>query len=80
MIQHESTPVTQNNYLPEGKDHKGSVGSSHSSKDHYTDPAAAKLINNIKRSMIAVSNEVVRKTHGKGQLAVMEEKMIQESV
>jgi hypothetical protein len=38
------------------------------------------MINNIKRSMIAVSNEAVRKTHGKGELAVMEEKMIQESV
>ena len=49
-------------------------------KSHYTDPAAAKMINNIKRSMIAVSNEAVRKTHGKGQLQVMEEKMIQESV
>ena len=81
MIQHESTPATLgHNYLPDTKDHKGSIGSSNSGNDHYKDPAAAKLINNIKKSMLAVSSEAVRATHGKGQLAVMEEKMIQESV
>ena len=66
LIQHESTPVTTHNYLPDTKDHKKSIGSSNSGDHHYVDPAAAKLINNIKRSMIAVSNEAVRKTHGKG--------------
>ncbi len=66
LIQHESVPTTQN-YLADGK-------------DYYTDPAAAKLINNIKRSMIEVSNEVAKKTHGNGQLEIMEEKMIKESV
>jgi hypothetical protein len=66
LIQHESVPTTQN-YLPD-------------TKDHYSDPAAAKMINNIKRSMIAVSTEVARKTHGNGQLEVIEEKMIKESV
>jgi hypothetical protein len=67
LIQHESTPATLGkNYLPDAKEHRSSIGSSHSGNNHYVDPAAAKLINNIKRSMIEVSNEAVRKTHGKG--------------
>jgi hypothetical protein len=66
LIQQESSPATNQNYLPDTKDHRGSIGSSHSGNNHYVDPAAAKLINNIKRSMTAVSNEAVRKTHGKG--------------
>jgi hypothetical protein len=67
LIQHESTPATLgHNYLPDTKDHKGSIGSSNSGNDHYKDPAAAKLINNIKKSMLAVSSEAVRATHGKG--------------
>jgi hypothetical protein len=62
-----STPATLgNNYLPENKEHRGSIGSSKSGNDHYKDPAAAKLINNIKKSMLAVSSDAVRATHGKG--------------
>ncbi len=50
------------------------------SRERYADPAATKLINNIKKSMIAVSNEVARHSMARGEGAALEEKMIRESV
>ena len=51
-----------------------------SDENHHSDPAAAKLLSGIKRSMIAVTTEVgARYSQGKANPA-MAEKMIQENL